>query len=101
MHLAPALIEALLGGLLGVAGIAQGLGLELKLNSFLNKTLEWDLAWAGGGLEIFASETLYGKGNLNIKKCARVRFRDNLAGNYSRDPVWHSCSALPRDVVPS
>lgn len=50
---------------------------------------------------MFVSETLYGKGNLVIKKRARVYFRNNLAGNYSRDPVFHSCSALLRDVVPS
>lgn len=66
------------------------------LNNFLRKTLEWGLAWAGVGLKIFVSKTLYGKWNLNIKKCARVHFRDKLAGNYSRDPVFCSHSALHR-----
>lgn len=42
-----ALIKALLGGLWGVAGIAQGLGLKLMLNNVLNETWEWGLSWAG------------------------------------------------------
>lgn len=97
MRLVPAVIEALLGGLLGVVEI----GLKRRLNNFLNKTLEWGLAWAGGGLERFASETLYRKQHLGIKKSTRVRFRDNLVGNYSGDAVFRSCSALRRDIVPS
>lgn len=57
------------------------------------------LGW--GGLEIFVSETLYRKGNLNIKNCARVHFRDNLAENYSRDLVLGLCSALFEVTIPS
>lgn len=47
------------------------------------------------GLEMFVSENIYGKGNLSMKKCPGVHLRDNLAGNYSRDPllslVWGRC----------
>lgn len=94
MHLAPALIEALLGGLLRVEGIGQGLGLKHVLNNFFSETLERGLAWPGRGLEVSASQTLYRKQHLDIKKSARVPYRDNLVGNYSRDPIFHSYSAL-------
>lgn len=70
-------------------------------NNLLNKTLEWGLTWAEEDLEIFLFETEYGEGNLNMRKHARVHFRDNLAGVYSEDAVFHSYSALLQDLSPA
>lgn len=83
----------------------QGLCRGLALNSC--GIIHWIRPWSevSPGLrqvyKIFVSETECGKRNLNIKKHARVHFRDNLTGDCSGNTVFHSCSALLQDMIPS